>query len=229
MSKNSEKKKNAQNPRSSENPQDAQTCECVQDNPTLDELLDIGRRGFLTQASTIILGAAAVCPAVAAAASTSLNPIRGIFKHSAGDSAGDDASAAGDGKSYRVAALEQLTENGAPVMFSIKDDRMDGWMLEKDVSIGAVWVQRLAGGEVRAFQALCPHAGCPIMYDDKEKRFYCPCHSAYFQLDGVRTPEPSPSPSPRDMDMLEAAVATDGSIMVTFQRFKEGTPLKIAE
>ncbi len=226
--------KTPENPDMKKEKEKTQACECPQEKPTLDELLDTGRRGFLTQAGTVILGAAAICPAVAAAASTSLNPIRGLFKHTASCGSGCGKSAenthtSGTGKSYRVGTLDQLAENGAPMKFSIIDDMPDGWALKKDVSVGAVWVQRLSGRELRVFQALCPHAGCPIMYDDNMKRFHCPCHDAFFQLDGVRAPEPSPSPSPRDMDTLEATVAEDGAIMVAFQRFKEGTPLKIAE
>ncbi|MDO4550911.1 MAG: Rieske (2Fe-2S) protein [Planctomycetia bacterium] len=196
---------------------------------SLDEILGPTRRGFISQAGSVVLAAAAISPAVAACAASSCNPIRGIFKHS-GDSSANDISTentSDGGKAYRVASLDQFTENGAPIMFSIQDDMMDGWTKKLNVSIGAVWVQRLNGNHVRAFQALCPHAGCPIMYDEKTNQFYCPCHAANFMLDGTRI-DPV-SPSPRDMDSLSATVTEDGSVMVTFQRFKEGTSAKIAE
>lgn len=196
---------------------------------------EMPRRGFLAQAGCVVLGAAAVSPAVAAATSASMNPLRGLFKHSPKNQAGEGgaaetASPAG-AKAYRVASQEQLPENGAPQKFSIIDDIMDGWMKKEAVPIGAVWVRRLRGKNFLAFQSLCPHAGCPIMYDAKDDQFYCPCHTALFKKDGQRIPpmDGKPSPSPRDMDSLEVEVTADGSVMVTFQRFKEGPKEKIAE
>ncbi|MDO4583753.1 MAG: Rieske (2Fe-2S) protein [Planctomycetia bacterium] len=178
--------------------------------------LPVGRRCFLAQAGTVALSAAAIAPAVVAATTSVLTPIATKKEGSS------------EGKMYRVTSLDQLSEDGTPAMFAIKDNRMDGWTKYENISIGAVWVRRTGDG-VTAFQALCPHAGCPIMYDEKTNQFYCPCHAALFTLDGVRTELPSPSPSPRDMDTLEATVEADGSVLVKFQRFKEGTASKIVE
>ncbi|MDO4576142.1 MAG: Rieske (2Fe-2S) protein [Planctomycetia bacterium] len=181
--------------------------------------LPTGRRCFMAQAGTVVLAAAATAPAILTAASTVLTPI--VSKKAGGS---DDG-----GKAYRVTTFDQLPEDGTPAMFSIKDDRMDGWTKYENISVGAVWVRRTGDKTVQAFQSICPHAGCPIMYDEKARQFYCPCHAALFTLDGVRTEEPSPSPSPRDMDTLEAVVEADGSVVVRYQRFKEGPSVKIVE
>lgn len=173
------------------------------------------RRCFLAQCGSLVLAATAISPAVVACGTTVLNP---VMKEHGGKA----------GKTYRVASLNQLTENGPPQMVAIKDNQTDGWMLKLDVPVGAVWIRRKSGEQVQAFQALCPHAGCPIMYDDQKKLFYCPCHAALFDLDGKRTAQPSPSPSPRDMDTLEVTVE-NGDILVAFKRFKEGTADKTCE
>ena len=189
-------------------------CSCC-GSMTVDDLPK-GRRCFLAQAGTLALAAAAISPAIFGAATTMLTPIT------------SKQGGASGAKRYRVTSLDQLAEDGTPSMFAIKDDRMDGWVKYENISVGAVWVRRTADG-VQAFQSVCPHAGCPIMWDDAAHQFYCPCHAATFTVEGVRTEQPSPSPSPRDMDTLEAVVEADGSVMVTFQRFKEGSASKVAE
>ena len=72
----------------------------------------------------------------------------------------------------------------------------------------------------------CPHAGGAVVYDAEKKGFYCPIHSARFDLDGKRIG--GDCPSPRDMDTLEVEIKGQ-EIWVKYQRFRDGIPQKIAE
>jgi len=43
----------------------------------------------------------------------------------------------------------------------------------------AIVVQPTAG-TFRAFDAVCPHAGCTVGYDQRSATFFCPCHGSQF-------------------------------------------------
>jgi Rieske Fe-S protein len=48
--------------------------------------------------------------------------------------------------------------------------------------------RRGAAGGVEDFVALsnvCPHLGCKVHWEDRNKRFFCPCHNGAFSPDGT--------------------------------------------
>lgn len=126
------------------------------------------------------------------------------------------------GKFYPLATLASLTEK--PQKFTIVDDKKDAWTTLSDQKIGSVFLRKI-GNEVQAFQALCPHMGCVIQTGCKtnpqtgaeEEIFYCPCHSACYDLDGKRLD----SVAPRNMDSLEVKVE-EGRVSVKFEKFTFG-------
>ena len=134
-----------------------------------------------------------------------------------------------DGKSYRVAALAELTEK--PIKVSIIDDKRDAWTVLPNQQIGSVYLRK-SGEEILAIHSLCPHAGCMVLLGTQknpktgadEELFYCPCHVAHFDLDGGRLDEVSPSP--RDLDTLDTEVDDQGNVFVKFQNFAFGIPEK---
>jgi len=40
------------------------------------------------------------------------------------------------------------------------------------------------GKGVLSFSTICPHLGCIVIWDEKKKRFICPCHDAAFDEGG---------------------------------------------
>jgi len=122
-----------------------------------------------------------------------------------------------------------LVEEGPPVASTVIADLDDAWNRFKDVPIGSIWLRRQQGGEIVAFNSICPHLGCSINYRRGENDFHCPCHASSFDLGGATTNDTPP----RDMDSLEIVVATDGrpdpngtELWVKFQNFRRGTPEK---
>jgi Rieske Fe-S protein len=90
--------------------------------------------------------------------------------------------------------------------------------------VGAVYLQRLAGKQVRALNVVCPHAGCFVDFRGAESCFHCPCHNSSFSLDGkVLDPK---SPSPRALDDLPVEVRNGTEIWVQFQNFRAGVKEK---
>lgn len=74
--------------------------------------------------------------------------------------------------------------------------------------------------DLRVLSGICPHAGCAVEFNSKQKQFVCPCHKATFDATGKRIE----GPSPRDLDPLDARVG-DNRIDVLFKRYR----LNIAE
>ncbi len=128
------------------------------------------------------------------------------------------------GGPVRVATLNALPEDGTPVKFSVLATKTDVWNRTPNVPVGAVYLQRLKDNTVRAFNAVCPHAGCFVNFRPNEGHFHCPCHDSSFGKDGkILDPK---SPSARPLDDLSVELR-DGEIWVKFQNFRAGTREKI--
>jgi menaquinol-cytochrome c reductase iron-sulfur subunit len=170
------------------------------------------RRGFLWKLAAVLLGIAASAVPAAAGLIVFLNPWR-LKSHA--------------GQFIRLTSLAALPEDGTPRKFPMIADRCDAWSRFPAEPIGAVYVgYKRATKEIVALQVVCPHAGCFITYDQAAKEFYCPCHSARFNMAGERTD--ANSPSPRDLDRLNAQ-EEGNEIHVAFERFRTGTSEKITE
>lgn len=169
------------------------------------------RRGFVAKALALLFGATACAVPIASAVASFLNPLR-------------QKSQAG--QAVRLATLEALPEDGSPRRFPVVLDRRDAWSHLGNEPVGAVFLRNV-GGQVKAIQVICPHAGCYVDYDEAKKAFFCPCHTAHFDLDGKRTD--AVSPSPRDLDTLDVDLRNGQEIWVTYQTFRTGTPEKKAE
>src|SRR5262245_45031853 len=174
------------------------------------------RRGFVKQFLAFAIGGIVGLVPTAVGVATLLNPLRKKVKERQRPS-GSDAEGF-----YRVAPLSALTPT--PQAFKIIADRKDAWNVYPKDSIGAVFLQRLGGDQVRAFNASCPHAGCQVSFRAAQSGYHCPCHNSTFATDGKRDPK---SPSPRDLDVLEVKV-DNGEVLVKYQKFKAGTEEKRA-
>ena len=168
---------------------------------------DTARRDFLKVSVAAGIGACAVGAPICAAVRLVTAP---VFAEGTG------------GKFYPITTLASLTEK--PQKFTIVDDKKDAWMVIPQQKIGSLFLRKV-GDTVQAFHSLCPHAGCMIQVDIKknpktgadEELFYCPCHAAFFDLDGNRLD----TVSPRNMDSLEIKIE-DGRVLVKFENFTFG-------
>ena len=119
-----------------------------------------------------------------------------------------------------VATMESLPEDGTPRKFRIIADRSDAWNRTPHVPIGAVYLRKTGEKSIRAFNVVCPHAGCFVDYKPEKKGYHCPCHNSTFALDGsVEDPK---SPSPRGLDELEVEIRNGAEVWVKFQNFLAG-------
>ena len=166
------------------------------------------RRVFLEKAGSICAGCALAGTPALAGLTVVLDPLR---------------LPPDDPEFLRVTTLEALEMEGAPQKFMIKADKHDAWSRFPNRVIGAVYLRRLKNDVIQAFNVVCPHLGCAIIYRDEEKDYFCPCHNSDFVLeDGARGKD---SPSARPLDTLEAKVEK-GEVWVKFQNFQTGIPEK---
>jgi menaquinol-cytochrome c reductase iron-sulfur subunit len=174
---------------------------------------DDNRRSFLEKAVAVICGGGALLVPALVGVVSFLNPLRQKSQ---------------SGQFMRLASLDMLPEGGAPQKVSVVADRTDAWSTYPAEPIGAVYLSR-KGNEVAALQVICPHAGCSINFESTPKggKFFCPCHSANFDLAGKRTD--ATSPSPRDMDSLEVEIRNQNEVWVKFQTFGVGSANKVAQ
>jgi menaquinol-cytochrome c reductase iron-sulfur subunit len=168
------------------------------------------RRGFFKQFLAVVIGGVVGLVPAAVGLVTFFNPLRKSVKEKQSPGGSDV-----DGF-YKVAPLDSLSD--APQVYKIIADRKDAWNTFRNEAIGPVYLQRVASGEVRAFNGFCPHAGCLVDFRAGIKSYVCPCHNSSFAADGRRDPS---SPSARDLDTLETKII-DGTVCVKFQNFKAG-------
>ena len=168
------------------------------------------RRGFITKLIALLVGAAAYLPPLAAGGWVFLNPLRQKGQ---------------GGRMFRLATLETLDET--PKKFPVIADRTDAWNRFPNEPVGAVYLRKTAPDQVQAIHVVCPHAGCSVQYQADDNKFFCPCHSANFDLSGARLDETSPSP--RNLDTLEVEIRAENEVWVKFVNFRTGTPEKIEE
>ena len=169
------------------------------------------RRDFITKAAAIAIGGAITLVAPIAGVCVLCDPLR---RKSEG------------GASVLVASLNSLPETGEPRKFAVLTTQVDAWNRTPDVPVGAVYLQRVGAGKVRALNAKCPHTGCFVNYQGGDKNhFHCPCHESTFAADGkILDPR---SPSPRPLDELTVEIRNGTEIWVTFQNFRPGVREKL--
>jgi thiosulfate dehydrogenase (quinone) large subunit len=67
------------------------------------------------------------------------------------------------------------------------------------------WILQLSAGAYTAYDAACPHQGCPVTFVSGSVGFRCPCHGSTFASDGSRTGGPAPS------GLRAVAIRVDGT------------------
>lgn len=125
----------------------------------------------------------------------------------------------------RISSLSALEQDGPPQRFPVIADKQDAWNYIPNQPIGAVFVQRLVGNDIRVFNATCPHAGCSVSCNGTA--YHCPCHNSAFDLDGSKLVSTTgrTNPSPRPLDSLEVdreRLEKNQEVWVKFQNFYTG-------
>ncbi len=111
-------------------------------------------------------------------------------------------------------------DSGIPREFEVVVSIADGW--RKTTRKKSIWVVKDQRGAISAYSAICPHLGCGYRWEAEQRRFHCPCHHSFFDLDG----RVLSGPAPRALDTLPVKVE-DGQLLVMYKEFKAGTSAKM--
>lgn len=168
---------------------------------------DTNRRGFVQGLLAVITGALALLGPLIGGIAVILEPLRQKKQKQ-------------EGGFIKVGQLASLPNNGLPKKYDIRSDKQDAWNRYLDVPVGSIYLRRTKDDQITAFNIICPHAGCFVQVDQKQKRFNCPCHNSQFKLDGTKS-NPD-NPSPRGMDSLGVEIRNGDEIWVHYQSFKTG-------
>ena len=80
----------------------------------------------------------------------------------------------------RVIARAQQLVPGVPLSFHFPDDASPCVVIKNGRPVpGGVGPDR----DIAAFSTLCPHMGCPTLYDGEARVFRCPCHFSLFDAE----------------------------------------------
>ena len=180
------------------------------------------RRNFITKFLTVAIGSClGLVPAFAGLA-VFFDPLRSRKKQANGSDSG------GREGFINVAHLD-LLEVGTPRRAVVVADRTDAWNFFPDEPVGAVYLYRDENDKVKAYNVVCPHAGCSVDYDGERKLYQCPCHDSSFNLDGSLAKKSSPSPRGLDQLEVDAGKLAKGEVWVKYEKFLGGTAEKIIE
>ena len=176
------------------------------------------RRNFVVSFLAAVIGGLVGLVPFAAGVATYLDPLR---------------RSKASGGAIPVTSLDKLPDSSAGDVllgqFPVVADRSDAWNLYPKERIGSVYLVVPKGSKkIKALNTICPHLGCAVDTQSASglTKFYCPCHTSSFSLDGERI---MPCVAPRAMDELECVTTErDGRIevAVVYQNFQPGLEQK---
>jgi len=82
-----------------------------------------------------------------------------------------------------------------PTLFNFTITKVNGWE-RSSMSYGA-FVLRKEGQDPIVFSDVCTHLSCRVNWDEEVSEFYCPCHAAFFDVNGAVVSGPPPRPLDR--------------------------------
>jgi len=84
---------------------------------------------------------------------------------------------------------------GQPILTIFPITVKDGWV-EKERHI-SIYVRRDNEAQFTVFSPKCTHLGCMVQWNDNARQFFCPCHAAVFDREGINIAGPAPRPLDR--------------------------------
>jgi menaquinol-cytochrome c reductase iron-sulfur subunit len=102
----------------------------------------------------------------------------------------------------RLGSISKV-EIGTPTLFKAKVERQTGWIL--NVTELSIYVLTDDGRTYVAMSNTCTHLGCRVRWIADQDQFFCPCHNAAFDKEGLVLT----GPPPRPLDRYEVKVEED--------------------
>ena len=81
---------------------------------------------------------------------------------------------------------------GIPILFNFNRTKVNGW--EKTVNSYGVYIIQQPDGSFLALSNTCTHLSCRVNWEVAKEAYICPCHDAYFDINGQIVSGPQPRP-----------------------------------
>lgn len=155
------------------------------------EVEDPGKRKFLSLVPLAVFGA--IATSLAASTGRFLAPVKAA------------AESGPLGAVWKTIASVVDLSGEDPIERTVTVERVSGWV--RTVEEETVFV--LPQHDNKVLSSVCPHEGCPVVWDRSTRNFLCPCHDSYFGTKGEKLSGPATS----DLTELETRVE-DGNLQV---------------
>jgi Rieske Fe-S protein len=94
----------------------------------------------------------------------------------------------------RLGSISKV-EVGTPTLFKTTVEQKTGWIVnEQEIS---VYILTQDGRNYIALSNICTHLGCRVRWIDEKDLYFCPCHNAEFDKEGLVVAGPPPRPLDR--------------------------------
>ncbi len=92
---------------------------------------------------------------------------------------------------------------GVPTLFNFNRTTISGWV--QTVNSYGVFIIKHEDGSVSALSNKCTHLSCRVNWKAEKNAYICPCHDAYFDVNGgiIKGPQPRP------LDKYETKIEND--------------------
>jgi nitrite reductase/ring-hydroxylating ferredoxin subunit len=172
-----------------------------------------GRRNFVAEFASVVIGGLVSVIPLAGAAVFALNPL--LRRGKAAGDASDDG--------FRlITRIDAVPTDGTARMFKVIGTKVDAWTTYPETELGAIYLRQV-DGQLECFNARCPHLGCTVSYQAGRQAYVCPCHDSAFSMEGERTN----NIPPRGMDPLAAEIRNGNEVWVRFENFRAGQAERI--
>ncbi|MBT3315380.1 MAG: ubiquinol-cytochrome c reductase iron-sulfur subunit [Anaerolineae bacterium] len=98
---------------------------------------------------------------------------------------------------------------GTPKSFSFTRSNINGW--EKTVNSYGGFIVKKSDSDILALSNRCTHLSCSVNWSEEDNAYTCPCHEAYFDMDGGVLD----GPPPHALDHFETKVE-EGDLYILF-------------
>ena len=115
---------------------------------------------------------------------------------------------------YEVGPVDNF-RLGKTVLTTFPKAKKDAWV-EADVPT-PIYVRREGETKFAVFDPRCTHLGCMVQWSSDANQFFCPCHAAVFNAQGVNVA----GPAPRPLDRYEYKVERDTLYVGELQKVAE--------
>ena len=92
---------------------------------------------------------------------------------------------------------------GVPTLFNFNRTTTSGWV--QTVNSYGVFIVKHDDGSILALSNKCTHLSCRVNWKPESSAYICPCHDAYFGING----EKIKGPQPRPLDRYETKIEND--------------------